>query len=191
MLYNNFHKEVFELEISFKYFILGLLIYVVIVILPIFIYIYKVEKINPFEYLKLTKKPLKGIFVGATVSMMLVLLLVLKNIIIGSFHINLNIGILWLAGILVGFLEEIPIRGFLLQKLASKMNFWAANIISTFIFVSLHIPTWVNSNTNIIQASMTTAMVSLAFGYLLKEYKSLWTTIICHSVFNLCIWIGL
>jgi membrane protease YdiL (CAAX protease family) len=34
-------------------------------------------------------------------------------------------------------------------------------------------------------------MVSLALGYLFKEYKSLWIPIICHSVFNLSIWIGL
>ncbi|MBD7910144.1 CPBP family intramembrane metalloprotease [Clostridium sp. Sa3CVN1] len=166
-------------------------IYIFIFIVPVFIYIYKVEKTNPFEYLKLTKNSLKGILIGTIVSLMLIGLLIIKNILIGSFHMNFNIGILWISGMLVGFLEEIPVRGFLLQKLDSKYSFWTANLITTFIFTSLHIPTWINSGTNILQSSITTAMVSLAFGYLFKEYKSLWVTIICHSVFNLCIWIGL
>lgn len=179
------------MEIYFRNLILGLLLYVLLFNLPVFIYLIKVEKINPLKYLKLTENPLRGILVGIIVSSLLILLLLTKNIVKGTLNVNFNIGILWVTGIMVGFLEEIPIRGFLLQKLAYKMNFWLANILTSCVFVSLHIPTWLNSNANIIQSSITTAMVSLVFGYLFREYKSLWTTIICHSVFNLCIWIGL
>ncbi|MDS0526339.1 CPBP family intramembrane metalloprotease [Clostridium sp. SHJSY1] len=179
------------MEIYFKNLILGIFLYLIVFNIPVFIYIYKVDRINPLKYLKLTENPFKGILVGFIVSIMLVILLVLKNIVNGTNYVNFNIGILWLSGTMVGFLEEIPVRGFLFQKLECKMNFWLANILTTIIFVSLHIPTWINSSTNIIQSSITTTMVSLVFGYLFKEYKSLWTTIICHSVFNLCIWIGL
>jgi membrane protease YdiL (CAAX protease family) len=71
------------------------------------------------------------------------------------------------------------------------MKFWKANLVTTIICILCHIPTWIYKNSDMLKSVVNIAMVSLAFGYLFKEYKSLWITIICHSVFNLSIWMGL
>jgi len=143
------------------------------------------------DYLKLKNNPLKGCFHGLFISSIFVLFLIVKNIILGWKPINFHLGVLWIGVFMVGILEEIPFRGVLLQSLSPHMKFWAANLLTTVIFIMLHMPTWTFSNINILQAIKSTLIFSMALGYLFKEYDSLWVPIICHSVFNLCIWIGL
>jgi membrane protease YdiL (CAAX protease family) len=44
----------------------------------------------------------------------------------------------------VGFFEEIPFRGYILQKLAIRMNFWLANMLTSLLFVGVHLPGWLS-----------------------------------------------
>ncbi|BCZ47854.1 hypothetical protein psyc5s11_39210 [Clostridium gelidum] len=176
---------------SISSYICMLLINLFVLVIPVILYLKLKDKVNPLVYLKIIGNSKQGILIAIIVSSLFIILLITKNAITRFNSIHLNLGILWISGLLVGFLEEIPFRGFLLQKLSNHMKFWKANLLTTVIFVSFHIPTWINSNTDIIRAAISISMVSLALGYLFKEYKSLWIPIICHSVFNLCIWIGL
>lgn len=172
--------------------IIGVLAYLILFIIPIFFYLKFKNKVNPLIYLKLLGNSKQGILIGIIISSIFIILLFYKN---GNntFILNkLDIGTLWISGLLVGFFEEIPFRGFLLQKLSDNMKFWKANILTTLIFALFHIPTWlINFNGDIIQSAVNISIVSLALGYLFKEYNSLWIPIICHSVFNLCIWMKL
>lgn len=177
--------------ISINSFIWGIFIYLGLIIIPIFLYLKVKDKVNPLVYLKIRGNSKQGIKFGIIVSSIFIILLIAKNAITRSNSIHFNIGLLWASGLLVGFFEEIPFRGFLLQKLLNYMKFWKANLLTTVIFVLFHIPTWINSNTNILSSAINISMVSLVLGYLFKEYKSLWIPIICHSVFNLSIWMGL
>lgn len=172
-------------------FVISLIAYVVLFIIPIFVYLKSKHKVNPLEYLKLTGECVSGVKIGVLVSGLFIIMLIIKNSITGWKTINFNIGVLWLSVIVVGIIEEIPFRGFILQGLWKYMNFWQANILTTVIFVAVHIPIWQYSHVSILSAAMTIPLGSLAFGYLFKEYKSLWPSIICHSVFDLCIWTGL
>lgn len=165
--------------------------YLLIFIIPIFLYLKLHDKVNPLIYLKIIGNSKKGILIGIINCSIYIILLIAKKSIYGFDSINLNIGLLWISGLLVGLLEEIPFRGFLLQKLAEHMSFWKANILTTIIFILNHISIWMNSDVNIMKSAVSISLVSLVLGYLFKEYKSLWIPIICHSVFNLCIWIGL
>ena len=177
--------------ISINSFIWSILIYFGLVIIPIFLYLKLKNKVNPLVYLKIIGNSKQGIIIAIIISSIFVILLITKNVINGLNSIHFDLGLLWISGLLVGFFEEIPFRGFLLQKLWSYMEFWKANLLTTVIFISFHIPTWINSNTHVLSSAINISMVSLALGYLFKEYKSLWIPIICHSVFNLSIWIGL
>lgn len=176
------------IDVSFFY---ELLVNIIIYIIPIIMYLKLNEKVEVLAYLKLKGNAVKGILMGILVSFIFIILLLAKNSIIGFGKINFNLGMFWISGLLVGFLEEIPFRGFLLQKLSDHMSFWKANILTTVIFVSIHIPTWINSNKSILQTSIRVSFASLALGYLFKKYNSLWTPVICHSVYDLCFWIGL
>lgn len=180
------------LMVDTKSYIYSLVVYIAILIVPIIIYLKFKEKVKVLTYLKLNTNSKKGIGTALVVCCIFIVMLAVKKAIFSiSDTINFDLGILWLSVILVGFLEEIPFRGFLLQKLWNKIGFWKANIVTTAVFVSVHIPTWLNSNTPIVKAAISISFVSLALGYLFREYKSLWVPIICHSVYNLCIWVGL
>lgn len=176
---------------SINSFIWSMLVYLFLYIIPVILYLKLKDKVNPLVYLKIIGNSKQGILIAIMVSSIFIILLITKNSIVGFTKFNLNLGLLWVSALLVGFFEEIPFRGFLLQKLCNKMKFWKANLLTTLIFVSFHLPVWINSETDIISAAIKISMVSLALGYLFKEYKSLWIPIICHSVFNLCIWMGL
>lgn len=176
---------------SINSFICVVLIYLGLIIIPIFLYLKLKNKVNPLVYLKIIGNSKQGIKIGIIVSSVFIILLIAKNTITRLNTIHFDLGLLWVSGLLVGFFEEVPFRGFLLQKLSNYMKFWKANLLTTVIFVSFHIPTWINSNTNILSSAINISMVSLVLGYLFKEYKSLWIPIICHSVFNLSIWMGL
>jgi len=183
--------EVVLTMVSLNSFVWSVLIYLGLVIIPIFLYLKLKNKINPLVYLKIIGNSKQGIIIAIIVSSIFIILLITKNAINRFNSIHFNLGLLWISGLLVGFFEEIPFRGFILQKLCNYMKFWKANLLTTLIFVSFHIPTWINSNTHILSSAINISMVSLVLGYLFKEYKSLWIPIICHSVFNLSIWIGL
>ncbi|WP_160692725.1 CPBP family intramembrane glutamic endopeptidase [Clostridium sp. C2-6-12] len=172
-------------------FLGSLVVNLLLFVIPVFLYLKLKDKVNPLIYLKILGDSKKGIAIGIGVSAAYIILLLGKNSITQTKHINLDLGLLWISTLLVGLIEEIPFRGFLLQKLSSKMNFWKANLLTTIIFILCHIPTWIFTNPDILKSVVNIAIVSLAFGYLFKEYKSLWITIICHSVFNLSIWMGL
>lgn len=179
-----------ESNLKMSYFVISVVLYVMLILLPIIIFIKKVEKRSVIEYLKLNRNIKKGICVGILVSSIFILFVYIKNQIVSKEGFNTDIGLLWGYGILVGFIEEIPLRGFALEKLKKKMSFWNANIVVTIIFVLLHFPNWFINGTNIISSSITISTVSLCLGYLVNEYNSLWPAIICHSVFNIFFWVS-
>ena len=71
------------------------------------------------------------------------------------------------------------------------MNFITANLCTTILFIVIHIPTWLFNGVNVVDSVKSLVVVSFVLGYLFKESDSLWVPIICHSIFNLSIWIGL
>lgn len=178
------------MSIEINKIIILVLIYSLVILFPIIFYIKRIERKNVFKYLKLIGNFNKGVFLGFVLSGIFVLLLFTKKYFIGGSEFNFNIGDLWICGFLAGFMEEIPLRGFALEKLKQKFGFWKGNIIVTLIFVVLHYPMWIINGTNIINSSITISSVSLCFGYLVNEYDSLWITIICHSVFNIFFWLS-
>ncbi len=169
-------------------FILGMLVYVFVFNAPVILYLKYKDKVNPFEFLKLNKNIKKGLTTGLLISFLFVAALVIKNFILGFESVNFNIGLLWIVGLLVGLFEEIPFRGFIFQKLSKRMSFMIANIITTILFVSIHLPVWIYTNANLASSIPSVFVVSLILGYLFEEYDSLWVPILCHAVFNLCIW---
>jgi hypothetical protein len=149
--------------------------------------------VNILEFLKLKKNVKKGFIKGVTISILFVIALVIKRIILGLgwTNIDFNIGILWISGLTVGILEEIPFRGFMLQKLMKRMNFIKANLTTTILFAIVHVPIWAFSGVNILDSLKSLLIIGFILGYLFKESDSLWVPIICHSVFDLSIWIGI
>jgi len=88
----------------------------------------------------------------------------------------LNITLLIFAiAIMAPIVEEVLFRGFLQNALAKYVPFWAAILLSSFLFAVVHLQPYA------IPGLMS---LSLAFGYLYHRTGSLRTNIILHMVNN-------
>lgn len=72
-----------------------------------------------------------------------------------------------------------------------KFNFIKANLITTVLFAIAHMPIWFLSGVNMLDSLTSLLFMSFVLGYLFIESDSLWVPIICHSIFDLSIWIGI
>ncbi|WP_217270022.1 CPBP family intramembrane glutamic endopeptidase [Neobacillus endophyticus] len=94
----------------------------------------------------------------------------------------------WLkAVIFAGMIEELLFRGFFLNKLASRMNFWRANLVTTIMFIFIHYPLWLSLNKSafdIASNSVYIGIISFALGYIWKKTNSLWGPVLFHTSNN-------
>jgi membrane protease YdiL (CAAX protease family) len=155
-------------------------------IVPVFLYLKYIDSAQPFSYLKLKNNQFRGVCWGLIFGFSLMGLRLLQDFYFGNKSFNLNIGTYyWIGGMLVGFFEEIPFRGFILQKIEGWTNFWKANLMTTFLFTIYHFPKW------IFQGGFSPVNIGFVFCYglvwsfVFKKTNSLWSVIIFHSINNL------
>jgi len=85
------------------------------------------------------------------------------------------------ASIGVGFFEEIPFRGYILQKLATRMNFWLANALASLLFVGIHLPGWLSLHLFSWPLAANIFVFSFIMGILFRITRSLLSCIIAHD----------
>lgn len=160
-----------------------------LMVIPVLLYLKYIDLKKPFEYLKLTNDISKGIKWGLIVGAGFIFYCLAVALVKKAVNINFNIGIhYWMAGLLVGFVEEVPFRGFILQKLQEYFNFGTANLITVVIFLIYHYPSrYFSGHFKLIEFNVVFA--GLIFGYVLNKTKSLWPAIIAHSIFDWALWI--
>jgi len=96
----------------------------------------------------------------------------------------------WLNPILTApVAEEILFRGVVLKVLlGSYREVWALTI-SAVLFVLIHVPYWVmageHSFANLPGMFLSIFVLGLWFGFLFCRSRSLWASLICHTVNNL------
>jgi len=90
--------------------------------------------------------------------------------------------------LLIGFTEEVVFRGFILMELQKMTKFWAANLISSLLFLLIHFPKWYKDGSLLGAYSIGSFAFVICFGlfqgYILKRTKSIWPCMITHSVNN-------
>jgi membrane protease YdiL (CAAX protease family) len=160
-------------------------------IVPVWLILQNTDLIAPCSYLKLRFNQMKGLAWGLVIGFIYIACLLLKDYFLGDRSVNFNIGIhYWLGGLLIGLIEEIPFRGFLLQKIEEHMGFWKANLISSFLFTVHHYPKWIYQGADgILLNSIIVLIVGLVLGLVFKKSKSLWSVVILHSIYDLANWI--
>lgn len=82
---------------------------------------------------------------------------------------------------LIGIIEEIPYRGFMLRKFAERLNFWLANLITSVLFVAIHLPGWMALHTLRTETGVTIFIFGFVMGTVFRWSDSLWTPIVTHS----------
>ena len=93
--------------------------------------------------------------------------------------------------IIAPIFEEFLMRGAFLGNLEFGHNFWIANIITSFLFIGLHLPGWyflgslVENLLKPVGGVLSIFLISLAFGYAAKRGDSVIGAMIAHLLNNL------
>jgi uncharacterized protein len=169
---------------------INLLFYSVIFIIPILLYLKFYNKTDALEFLKLNRNKVRSIYKAIIIGSFIFVFLFLKN----RFHISSKLNFsedifLILGTTLVGFFEEIPFRGFYLQKFRQYMGFWRANILSASFFTIMHIPGKYYMGLGNINSILVILLIGLWMGYIFRETESLWSVAIIHSIYNLSLYL--
>jgi CAAX protease family protein len=169
-------------ERTLDYALLNLIVRSLVWVLPVFLYIRYIDGMDPVKYLKLKQHWKRGVIVG----LLLTGLNFLGSLVrLGMPHPSLN-SMTWNSifstSILIGFFEEVPYRGFILQKCQERVNFWVANLISSLLFLGIHLPGWISLH--MLRVGNVVVVFTLGFimAIVFRYTKSLWSAIITHSL---------
>lgn len=169
-------------DATLVYALINIVCRLLIWVLPVFWYLRHIDNVNVLEYLQLKQYWRRGVIVGLTLSIVNFLgtMARIGQPDWGSAHVTWN-SVLG-TSILVGVFEEIPFRGFMLQKLQERFAFVTSVVISSILFVGAHIPGWIMLGSltayNIIYIFVFGAVMAIIFKY----SQSLWAPIISHSL---------
>lgn len=153
-------------------------------ILPVFVYARYVDGVNPLAYLKLASFSKRAILITLAVVLLDLLSSLLRYGMPDLSPANITWNNVLGSSLAVGFVEEIPFRGLLLQDLQVRYGFWIGNIVSSLLFLLIHFPGWLLLGGlpalqwhQIVYVFVFGCIMSL----LLKYTQSLWSPIIAHS----------
>lgn len=150
--------------------------------LPVFLYLRCFDRVEPSGYLKLRHHWLRGILVGLGFSALIFLLSLVQH---GLPHLRAGL-FTWNSvlstSLLIGFIEEVPYRGFVLQKLCDCMSRKSAIAISSLLFVLIHLPGWLSLHLFTIRIVIFVFVFGVLMAVLLLWSKSLWAAVVSHSL---------
>jgi membrane protease YdiL (CAAX protease family) len=149
-------------------------------IAPVWLYLRYVDRVDPLDYLKLKHHVGRGFLVGIAVTALNVVGTVAR---FGLPHPTME-RVTWNSilgtSLLVGVIEEIPYRGFILRKIGERLNFWLANTITALLFLTIHLPGWFALQTFSARAAMTISVFGFVMGLVVRWSNSLWAAIVAH-----------
>ena len=168
-------------DATLAYALLNIGLRLLLWVVPALLYLRYVDGVEPFGYLGLRRHVRRGVAVAAVVTAL--------NL-IGSFarfgppH-PVAQSITWNSvlgtSFMVGFIEEIPYRGFILQKLAARVDFWLANVITSLLFVAIHVPGWIALHALTAPRAAEIFIFGAVMAAVFRWSGSLWAPIIAHS----------
>ena len=151
-------------------------------VIPVFLYLRSIDHVHPIAYLKLNYYWKRGVLLGLALSLLNFLGMLLR---FGPPHPSLQY-VTWnnvlSTSILIGLFEEIPFRGFVFQKLQEKFPFWTANLLSSLLFLSIHLPGWILLHTLTWSNVLSIFVLGVMFAVIFYCSKTLWSSILTHSL---------
>ena len=167
-------------EQTLRYALINISIRLLVWVLPVFVYLSCIDGVNPVEYLKLKDSWKRGVIVGLALSLINLFGSMLR---FGWPHLGVHFtwNSLFGTSILIGFIEEVPYRGFMLQKFAEYYGFWVAAIITSVLFLSIHLPGWISLHLLNVATIMSVFLFGFVMAVVLRYTRSLWAPIITHS----------
>jgi membrane protease YdiL (CAAX protease family) len=168
-------------DATLTYAVLNLSMRLLFWIAPVLMYLRYVDGVNPFEYLKVTRHVRRGIIVAVVLTAINVAGTFAR---FGLPHLSMH-RVTWNSmlgtSFLIGFIEEIPYRAFMLQTFNERFGFWSANLITSVLFLSIHLPGWIALHSWNLPAAFSVFVFGFILGVAVKYADSLWAAILTHS----------
>lgn len=150
-------------------------------VLPVFLYLRHIDHVDPIEYLRLRQNWKRGVIIGIVLSLInffgSMMRFGIPHPTLQSFDWNSAIG----TSFLIGFIEEVPYRGFILQKFEERCGFWIANLLSSLLFLSMHLPGWISLHLFKVEGVISVFIFGAVMAIIFRYGKTLWGPIITHS----------
>jgi membrane protease YdiL (CAAX protease family) len=164
------------------YALVNLSLRLLVWVLPVFLYLRHIDHQDPIEYLKLKQNWRRGVVIGLALSLLNFLGSMAR---FGAPHPSVQ-SLTWNSVIgtsfLIGLIEEIPYRGFILQKFEERYGFWVAFLLSSLLFLSIHIPGWMSLHLLKAESAISVFIFGAVMAIVFRYGKSLWGPIIAHSL---------
>jgi len=169
-------------EQTLAYALINLTVRALVFVLPVFLYLRYLDRVDPFTYLKLKQHWLRDISIGLGVAVLFLLGYLVQHgwprLRPGALTWNSVLG----TSLLIGFFEEIPYRGFVFQKLCEWMSRRSAVAISALLFVAIHLPGWISLHLFTWPILIFVFVFGVLMAILFVYTKSLWAPIVSHSL---------
>jgi uncharacterized protein len=168
-------------DTTLTYALLNIGLRLLLWVVPVLLYLRYVDRVEPLGYLKLKHRVRRGVVVALVLTALNFFGSIAR---FGLPHPDMR-SVTWNSvlgtSFLVGFIEEIPYRGFMLQKFAEHVDFRFANLITSLLFVVVHLPGWISlhmvSTGRVASIFIFSVVMAEAFRY----STSLWAPILAHS----------
>jgi membrane protease YdiL (CAAX protease family) len=168
-------------EATLAYAVVNITLRLLLWVAPVVVYLRRVDRVDPIQYLMLSRDVGRGVTVA---------LIVTALNLAGSFarfgvpHPSLQ-SVTWNSvfgtSFMVGFIEEIPYRGFMLRKLTERVGFWMATPITSLLFVAIHVPGWIALHLWSVDRAVSIFIFAVVMSVIVRYSRSLWASIIAHS----------
>jgi CAAX protease family protein len=168
-------------EATLTYALLNISLRLLVWVAPVALYLSHVDHVDPVEYLRLSTHRRRGVAVALAVTALNVAGSVVR---FGVPHLTLH-SPTWNTvlgtSFMIGFIEEIPYRGFMLRKFTERIGSWPANLMTSLLFVSIHVPGWVALHMLSVDRAVSIFVFAVTMSIIVTYSRSLWASIIAHS----------
>lgn len=169
-------------EETFVYALANIGVRLLLWVAPVWVYVRRVRGEEPARYLKLKGRWRRGVLVGLALSALNFCGSLAR---LGVPHFDAR-AVTWNSilstSLLIGFVEEVPYRGFILQELQERLGFWPAGLLSSLLFVGIHLPGWFLLGSFRAEVAASVFVFGAGLAVVFRYSKSLWSVIVAHSL---------
>ena len=168
-------------DATLAYALLNISLRLLLWVVPVVLYLSLVDHVDPVEYLRLSTLRGRGVAVAIVVTVLNFAGSVAR---FGVPHPTLQ-SLTWNSvlgtSLMVGVIEEIPYRGFMLRKFTERIGRWPATLITSLLFVSIHVPGWIALHVLSVDRIVMIFVFGVTMSLIVMYSRSLWAAIIAHS----------
>ena len=168
-------------DATLTYALLNISLRLLLWVVPVVLYLSHVDHVDPIEYLRLSTHRGRGVAVALIVTVLNVAGSVARFGVPHPTTQSLTWNSVLGTSLMVGFIEEIPYRGFMLRKFTERIGRWPAMLITSVLFVSIHVPGWVALHVMSVDRAASIFVFAVIMSLIVTYSGSLWASIIAHS----------